>query len=416
MLKFNNTKRVLAWSLYDAGNSAFATTVMAGFFPLFFKMYWSHGSNPSLSTMQLGSANSAASLVVALLAPFLGAIADRGGFKRMFLSQFTAVAICATAGLYWVEQGGWFWAAALYVIAQVGFSGAIIFYDAQLTDVAKPSELHRVSALGYSLGYLGGGTLFAVNVVMYLKPELFGIVDGATGIRASFLSVAVWWFLFFLPGYFLIKDDKPHSRQPFFSAFRDAFWQLIETTKHVRRYRNVVLFLMAYWLYIDGVGTIIRMAVDYGMALGFEPGDLIKALLITQFVGFPSAIAFGKLGDSLGAKRAIYLALATYTGVTVYAYWLDSRADFYVLAIVIGLVQGGIQSLSRSMYAQIIPKGHQTEFFGFFNMLGKFAAIIGPMFMGYVTYITGNPRVGIFAIATFFVFGGLILSRVQEHR
>lgn len=274
--------------------------------------------------------------------------------------------------------------------------------------------MHRVSALGYALGYLGGGILFSVNVLMYLKPDWFGFSNGIFGIKASFLTVSIWWFLAFLPGFWLNKDKKPKVNEKLSLLLQKSINSLIQTGRDIRKYRNIVLFLAAYWLYIDGVGTVIRMAIDYGMSLGFDPSDLIKALLITQFVGFPASIAFGKLGDSIGAKNGIYIALAIYTCVSLYAYWMNDKVDFYGLAIAIGLAQGGIQALSRSLYAQITPKNQQTEFFGFFNMLGKFAAIIGPMFMGFVGYITKSPRISIVSIGLFFVIGGIILSFVKE--
>jgi len=409
-------RKIISWSLYDWANSAFATTVLAGFFPLFFKQYWSVGADATHSTLRLGLANSVASAIVVLLAPALGAIADRGASKKRFLLTFTGLGVLATGGLYLVGEGRWAGAAALFVAGTVGFSGANVFYDALLVSVADEDRVDFVSALGFSLGYLGGGLLFALNVGMVLAPGLFGIADAAQAVRVSFLTVAVWWALFTVPLVLWVEEPRAGEREPWRRAVPDGFRQLAATFREVRRLRVVFLFLLGYWLYIDGVDTIVRMAVDYGMSLGLDSNSLILALLVTQFVGFPSAIAFGKLGQRLGPKVGIFLALAVYVGVTVWGYFLDSEAEFFGMAVTIGLVQGGVQALSRSYYTRLIPAGKSGEFFGFYNMLGKFAAVVGPALMGWVAVLTGEPRNAIFAVTALLVAGGACLYFVDEEK
>lgn len=405
---------IIAWAMYDWANSAFATTVMAGFFPVFFKEYWSAEAEISVTTFKLGAANSLASILVALSAPFLGAMADRGGIRKRFLLTFAFLGIVVTGALYFVARGEWQWAATLYVLGIIGFSGSNIFYDSLLVDVAGEDKWDLVSALGFSLGYLGGGLLFALNVLMTLRPDFFGFADTGDAVRTSFFSVAIWWAVFSIPLMLFVKEHRSVNGPGNRHIVRDGVKQVLTTIGHVRRLRIVFLFLLGYWLYIDGVDTIIRMAVDYGMSLGFDSRSLILALLITQFVGFPSAIMFGKLGEKIGAKKGVLLALAVYLGVTIYGFFMDREAEFYILAGVIGLVQGGVQSLSRSLYARIIPKNLSAEFFGFYNLLGKSAAVVGPLLMGTISMKTGNPRLSILSIGVLFVSGALILMAVNE--
>jgi UMF1 family MFS transporter len=405
---------VLSWALYDWANSAFATTVMAGFFPLFFKQYWSAGTEATVSTFWLGMGNGVASGVVALLAPFLGAVADRGGTRVRLLLLFTLLGVSMTAGFYWVERGDWPMALTLYAVAMVGFSGGITFLDSLLLDVADEPEFDRVSAYGYALGYLGGGLLFLVNVVMYMRPGLFGLTDGAQAVRVAFVTVAAWWAVFSIPLMLFVRERGPAQRLAPMAALRAGWRELWSTVGHLRRYRVLVLFLIAYWLYIDGVNTVIKMAVDYGLALGFEAGSLITALLITQFVGFPAALAFGWIGDRLGARAGILIAIVVYIGTTLWAYVLDSVAEFYALAIIIGLVQGGIQSLSRSFFGRLVPREKSGEFFGFFNMMGKFAAVLGPVLTGWVALSTGSSRLAILSLIILFLAGGVLLWFVRE--
>ena len=411
----SGTRSRLYWAFYDWANSAFATTVIAGFFPLFLKQYWAADVPATQSTLYLGNTVAAASITVMFLAPVLGAIADRSGGRKRYLGFFMLIGVLATASLYLVPQGGWPWALLAYLFGVLGFFAANVFYDSLIVDVANEGKENgggstdRLSALGYALGYLGGGILFAVNVAMTLKPALFGLESAAQAVRISFLSVALWWLLFSLPLLLGVKEKRQGEQVSFFRAIRPGFRQLRDTFAEIRQYRAVFLFLIAYWLYIDGVDTIIHMAVDFGAALGFSSEALITALLLTQFVGFPAAIAFGYLGERWGTVRGIFLALLVYMGVTLWGYWLEAEWQFYVMAGIIGLVQGGVQSLSRAYYARIIPADKAAEFFGFYNMMGKFAAVLGPLLVAWTAGLTGDSRLAILSLLILFVSGAVML-------
>lgn len=413
-MKLTNKKQVLSWALYDWANSAYATTVMAGFFPVFFKQYWNNSAEATQSTFQLGLANSLAGIIVVILAPILGAIADRSSAKKKFLLFFAVMGMVMTGCLFLVEKGDNVLAIMLYIFATLGFMGGNIFSDSLIVDVSEEYERDLVSSIGYALGYLGGGLLFALNVAMTLWPESFGLVDSAQAVRLSFISVALWWAVFSIPVFLFVKESTSTRKKTGVSAFTSGFKQLLETFHEIRRLRVVFIFLLAYWLYIDGVDTVVRMAVDYGMSIGFDSNNLITALLITQFVGFPATIVFGFIGQKIGAKSGIMIAIGVYIIVVIWAYYMKDISEFYMIAVVIGLVQGGIQSLSRSFYSRIIPKVKSAEFFGFYNMWGKFAAIIGPLLMGWVGVMTGSSRISILSIALLLVAGAVILYFVDE--
>ena len=408
-----NKRSIWSWALYDWANSAYATTVMAGFFPLFFKEYWSDPNNPNQSTFYLGMANSLYAIVVAALAPFLGAIADQGSKKKKFLIFFAFLGSIMTGGLWIVNQGHWQMAVLFYILATIGFASANIFYDSLLPDIASEKNVDSVSSLGYGLGYLGGGLLFLLNVIMYLKPHLFGIPDGATAIRLSFVSVAIWWFVFTFPLILFVSESDDEKSVNLIKAINMGWKQLIETFKEIRNMRVVGLFLLAYFFYIDGVDTIVKMAVDYGMSLNFPNESLIIALLIVQFIAFPAALIYGWLAEKIGAKTGIMIGIIGYSIITFLGYFMTKVVHFYFLAVLIGLFQGGIQALSRSLYTRIIPPSKSAEFFGFYNMFGKFAAIIGPALVGTVTILYGNARVGILSILSLFILGAYFLSKVD---
>ncbi|MBF0429867.1 MAG: MFS transporter [Fibrobacteria bacterium] len=379
----NQKKEIWGWVLYDWANSAFATTVLAGFFPVFFKQYWSAGADVNTSTALLGLGNSLASLLVAIMAPVLGALADKCQAQKKFLIFFTYLGVLMTAGLFLVEKGDWELAIIIYALGNIGFFGAIIFYDSLLPRISSRENLDMVSAFGYAMGYLGGGILFLINVIMTLKPGLFGLADAGEAVRYSFLSVAVWWGGFALFTFIWIKDVQTKKEEiGLLQLIVMSMKDVIDTIKKIRGNRTILIFLLAYWFYIDGVDTIIRMAVDYGMSLGFATTDLISALLITQFVGFPSALLFGKLGERWDVRKAIFLALGIYVIITLGGAFMTNKREFYLLAAVVGMVQGGIQALSRSFYSRLIPAEESAKFFGFYNMLGKSAAIIGPLLIG----------------------------------
>jgi len=398
---------------YDWANSAYSTTVMAGFFPVFFKEYWNAGLSAVDSTFRLGMANSLASLIIVLMAPVLGAIADSLSRRKAMLFGFAFLGILMTAGLSLVGQGDWLLAAMLYVVSMIGFSGSNVFYDSLLPFVSSNDDIDRVSALGFSLGYLGGGLLLSVNVLMTMHPPWFGLVDNISAVRLSFLIVACWWAVFSLPLMFLVKEPRQNSSGRPEHYIGQGFVRIWHTLHEIRALHNIWVFLIAYWLYIDGIDTIMRMAVDYGLSLGFEQNSLIAALLITQFVGFPSAIAFGWLGSLFGPKTGIVTGLVIYMVVTVWASLMNTALEFYILALMIGLAQGGVQALSRSLYARMIPENRTAEFFGFYNMLGKSAAIIGPVMMGWIGLMTESSRIGLMSLLVLFILGSAVLLNVE---
>jgi UMF1 family MFS transporter len=404
---------VIAWALYDWANSAFSLAVVTAFVPVLLAGYWNDGAASTTTTFRLGMANSIASLVVALMAPLLGAVADRSGQRKGCLLALTAVGVATTAALYAVPAGLWFAAAALYVVASIGFTGSNALYDALLVDVASPHEYDRVSSYGYALGYLGGALLFTLSVIMAAQPSRFGLASSDHAARVAFLMVAGWWVVFSLPLAIWVPEAST-GRRGGPGALAGSFRELLMTLRAVRERRDLFVFLAAYWLYIDGVYTIIKMAVDYGLALGLTMQDLIQAILITNFVAFPAALVFGRLGELIGTRRGIYLGLAIYIATTTGAAFIETEAGFYALAVLIGLVQGGVQSLSRSFFARLVPSGRNAEYFGFYNMLGKFAAIIGPVLAGAVALLAGSQRVGILSILLLFIAGTWLLTRVRE--
>ncbi len=426
-----------AWAFYAWANSAFSTTVMAGFFPLLFKQYWSAGVDATESSYRLGVANSLSSLAIALVAPALGAVADAGGSRKRFLLASAAIGIAATTALFFVGTGAWTAAAVLYVVAAFGFSASMIFYDALLLDVSTRETSDYVSAYGFALGYLGGGLLFAINILMYRLPEQFGLSDGTTAARWSFLTVAAWWALFSIPLARTVRErvrtsttERPAagvargapaapgggvtSDRTRRAALLQGLRSISHTFTHLRRHRVVFLFLVGYWFYIDGVHTIVRMGMDYGLSLGFSAGTLIVALLMIQFVGFPATIAFGRMAERFGARAGILVAIGVYIAICVWGYRIQSAWEFFVLAGGIGLAQGGINSLSRSFYSRLIPADESAQFFGYYNTIGRFSAVLGPWVMGAVGLATGNPRLSMLALILFFVVGAAFLLRVPK--
>jgi len=332
--------------------------------------------------------------------------------------------IVMTSSLYMVSQDNWLLAIVLYVFAIIGFSGGNIFYYSLITFIASEKKLDSVSSLGFALGYLGGGLLFALNVWMTLHPEAFGFSGAHEAVKFSFLSVGIWWAVFSIPLLFLVKEPEIAKGPDGMNMVKAGLAQLTNTFHEIRHLKTIFIFLFAYWLYIDGVDTIIVMAIDYGISIGLQANDLIVALLITQFVGFPSAIGFGYLSGRIGAKRSIFIAIAVYLFVTVWGAFMQSRNEFYILAVTVGLVQGGVQALSRSFYARIIPPEKSAEYFGFYNMIGKFATVLGPVFMGGTGLLVRSmgyssntaSRVSITSLSIFFIIGGVLLYFVNEEK
>ena len=408
-------KKVISWALYDWANSAFATTVMAGFFPLFFKSFWAADLSPAESTAVIGTTNSLAGLFIMLLAPILGAYSDLGKLKKKFLAFFALLGVLSTGYLYFIPQGDWVIAASLYALAVVGFSGGNIFYDSLIVSVSKQDQRHKVSSLGFSMGYLGGGLLFVVNVLMYLNPAWFGLSSQSEAILWSFLSVAVWWAVFSLP-LFMSVEEKSNAEisKGLFETITEAFKAVASTLREIKKHKRVAIFLIAYWLYIDGVDTIVRMAIAYGSDIGLDASSMITALLLTQFVGFPATLVFGIFADKIGFKKILTIGISIYILVTFYAYYMSTALEFYILAGTVGLVQGGVQAISRSFFSTIIPVNKEAQFFGFYNLVGKSAVFLGPVLVSWVALIFGNPRFGILSLLFLLVPGLVLLWMVPD--
>ena len=409
-------KEVLSWALYDWANSAFATTVMAGFFPIFFKSYWAGELSGPESSAWLGTANSISGLAIVCIAPFLGALADITNKKKLFLGLFAFLGIIATGSLFFIAQGMWLTAMSVYIFACIGFSGGNVFYDSLLINVSSTENRNRVSALGYSLGYLGGGFLFVLNVAMYQSPEFFGLKSITEAVLFSFLSVSVWWGFFSIPILKYVKEnssDKIEIKITY--LITQSFQRVLSTFKDIRKYKTLSLFLLAYWLYMDGVDTIVRMALAYGADIGLEASDMILALIITQFVGFPATILYGILGDRFGLKLMLSIGIIGYIFVTIFSIFITNISGFYFLAFTIGLFQGGVQSISRTIFSQLIPAEKSAEFFGFYNLVGKSAVVLGPILVGWVAYTFDNPDYGILSLLLLFIPGLLVLWMVPKY-
>ena len=412
MKSSQSRQSIISWAFYDWANSAFSLSVVTAFVPVLLAQYWNDGAASTVTTFRLGWANSLASLLVALLAPVVGAIADRAGRRKGLLLIFAALGVVMTGAIYFVAQGQWLIAILLYIFASIGFSGSNSLYDSLLGAVSAEQDLDRVSALGFAFGYLGGALLFTLNILMVAHPDWFGLASDLEAARLAFLLVAIWWAVFSIPLLLYVREDRSAARSSAHPV-ADGLRQLRETLVKIRSHRETLIFLVAYWLYIDGVYTIIKMAVDYGLSQGLSMDDVLQAVLISNYIGFPAALAFGAIGSRFGAKRGIILALSVYVVATMMAPFISTETEFYGLAVAIGLVQGGVQSLSRSLFARLIPAGQTAEFFGFYNMLGKFAAILGPGLTGMVALVTGSQRIGILSIIVLFIAGLALLTRVR---
>ena len=408
-------KDAISWSLYDWANSAFATTVMAGFFPIFYKSYWASDLSNLESTAMVGYANSLSGLIVVLLAPILGAYADISTKRKKLLLLFASLGILCTASFYFIPQGEWMLAALLYAIAAVGFSGGNVFYDSLIVSVSDNENRNRVSALGYSLGYLGGGLLFLINVIMFLNPQLFGIESQSNAVLLSFFMVAVWWAFFSIPLLRNVKEQESERENPrFFQALKQSFNEVYQTLTEVRKYKNVAVFLLAYWFYMDGIDTIVRMATAYGTDIGLDASSMITALILTQFVGFPSTLIFGYFADRLGFKKILTIGILIYILISIFASRITTATEFYAMAIVVGLVMGGVQAVSRAYFSSIIPKDKEAQFFGFYNLVGKSAVVAGPALLAWISMIFNTPRAGILGLLVLFIPGLILLWMIPK--
>jgi UMF1 family MFS transporter len=409
-----------AWAMYDWANSAFQTTIIAAVFPIYYQKVAAAGQPEATAMSRFAWATTLAILIVAIIAPLLGAVADYTAIKKRLLAVFLAIGAAATAAMFWIGRGDWQLALVLFVIGNVGVAGSIVFYESLLPHLAEDQDLDRVSTAGYAVGYMGGGALLAINLMMIQKPEWFGIPDAGTATRLALASVAVWWVVFSIPLFRRVpepavrRESDESSRGG--SALAGGARRLLETFRELRRYRDAFVFLLAFLLYNDGIQTMIRMATIYGTQIGLPESAMITALLMTQFVGIPCAFVFGLVASRIGARTAVFAGLAVYVLITVLGYFMSTGLHFFALAGLVGMVQGGTQALSRSLFASMIPRHKSSEFFAFFSVFERYAGVLGPAIFAFVVEHSGSGRSAILAVAVFFVVGGALLTLVDDTR
>jgi UMF1 family MFS transporter len=406
-----------AWAWYDWANSAYFTTVITAVFPAFYATYAAAGLPAADATARFALITTVSVAVIAVASPILGAVADYSGIKKRLLAMFMTVGAAAAAAMVVIQEGDWWLASVLFFIGNIGVSGSLVFYDSLLPNVARPEETDRVSAAGYALGYLGGGSLLILNLAWILQPQTFGFADTATATKASFASVAVWWIVFSLP--LLRKVPEPPVRlDP--GERRDAgilaaaFGRLGRTFRDIRKYRHAFLLFLAMLLYQDGIQTIIRMASVYGAEVGIDQNAQIAAFIMVQFLGIPFSFLFGALGARIGTKRAIFVSLVVYTIATILGFFMTTVTHFFILAALVATVQGGSQALSRALFARLIPMSKSSEFFGFYAVAERFATVLGPLVFTLSVMLTGSSRFAVLFIILFFIAGGALLSLVDE--
>jgi UMF1 family MFS transporter len=416
-------RAINAWAMYDWANSAFVTTIMAAVLPVYYTSVAAANLPANIATAYWGFTTSISALIAAVISPILGAMADFRGSKKRFLTIFMLLGVSGTALLYFVRTGDWLLGSLFFLIGNIGFAGSLVYYDALLPHVARPEELDQVSSRGYAMGYIGGGVLLAINLAMILFVPGFFPAEQEASItelmtRMSFLTVAVWWFIFTLP--LLRNVSEPRRRilpgEETFSPLQASFNRLRQTFKEIRNYRDLSLFLLAFWVYANGIGTIITMATAYGNEIGIGQTTLIGTLLMVQFLAAPFAILFGRLAKRIGPKKAIYLSLSVYTLISIAGYFLRVEWQFWALGAAVATVQGGSQALSRSVMGRMIPKSKSAEFFGFFSVFEKFATIAGPFLFGVVSTVMGESRLSIVSLVIFFAAGMLLLRNVNIER
>lgn len=411
-----------AWALYDWANSAFITVVITAIFPSYFRKVANASDvalHPAIATERLAITTAIALTIVTVLAPVLGAIADAHPIKKKFLAFFMALGVGSTAAMYSLGPDQWLLACVLFGLGNIGAMGSFVFYDALLPHIASKDEVDKVSTAAYALGYISGGIVLIAAITLIENPELLGLADKEEASRVSFVLVAIWWVLFSIPLFKTVPEPvisfkrKRRRGQERSNSVGRALSRLTETFTELRRYRQAFVFLLAFLLYNDGVGTIIKFAVIYGEEIGLDTVAMIKAIVLVQFVGIPCTFLFGNLAGRLSAKTAIYIGLVVYSGVSILGFFMTTSTHFFMLAGLVGLVQGGVQALSRSLFSTLIPKHRASEFFGLFAVFEKFAGILGPLLFALVIGLTGSSRPAILAIILFFLFGGLLLSRVN---
>lgn len=401
-----------SWVMYDWANSAYSIAITTALLPLFFKMMTkSAGIEASDSTAYWGYINSAGSIVIAILAPILGTIADYKDYKKRFFTFFFTIGVFFTASLAIVPDGNWKLLLVFYILTALGFSGANIFYDAFLVDVTENKNMDSVSSKGFAYGYIGSTIPFIIGIAIVYFYEKLGITE-VMAYQLAFVITALWWGLFTIPFLKQVKQRYyiARERNPIGNSLR----RIYKTFKNIRKYKQAFMFLIAYFFYIDGVDTIIKMAGTYGDDMGIEAVDLLIILLATQFVAFPFALLYGKLSERFTGKKMLYVAISIYIFICIYAYQMDTVLEFWILAMLVASSQGGIQALSRSYFGKLIPKENSNEFFGFYNIFGKFAAILGPVLLGVITQITGHSKYGVLSISGLFIIGLLVLIKVPN--
>lgn len=411
-----------AWALYDWANSGLVTVIITAVFPIYFVSVAGAELEPEVATSRFALISALSLFAAALLAPLLGALADARAAKKRYLAVFMAVGLTATSAMFAIDHGQWVLAGVLFGVANLGVVASFVFYDALLPHVARPGELDRLSSAGYALGYIGGGLLLALALALLQRPEWFGLPAGlglspdqsTLPARLAFVSVGVWWLVFSIPLFLWVREPaataRPDEPRP---GLRRAFADLARTLRDLMGLRQTFLLLIAFLIYNDGIGTIIRMATPFGEELGLDRAAMITAILMVQFIGIPCAFLFGGLARRVGAKASIQLGIGVYFLITLVAWRMDSEADFYLLAGLVGLVQGGVQALSRSLFASMIPAQRSGEFFGLFAVLEKFAGVAGPAFFWLASVTTGSNRAGLISVVLFFAVGGLLLARVD---
>ncbi len=413
-----------AWALYDWANSAVVTTIIAAVYPIYFYRVAGAGLPEGLATQRFAIATFLAMLGLAILAPILGAVADRWAVKKRLLAVFLTAGSMATAGMFFIQPGDWLLALVLLVIVELSVASTFVFYDALLPHIAAHDEVDRVSTTGYALGYLGGGLLLALNLAWIERPQWFGLPHGESltaaqstlPTRLAFLSVAVWWAVFSIPLFLRVPEpavDEAVSSRSGQSRLQQSWAQLKSMVDALRQYNQAGRMLLAFLLYNEGIGTIIKMAAIYGAELGLKTGSMVGSMLIVQFVGIPCTVLFGALAGKLGAKRSIYLGLGVYLGIAALGYFMQSEWHFLALALLVGMVQGGTQGLSRSLFASLIPRQRSAQFFSLFALSEKLAGLLGPGLFVATIALTGSSRYAIASVVLFFVTGGLLLSRVD---
>lgn len=407
----------MSWILYDWANSAFILIVTTTFLPIFFKDIVAVGLNPVLATAKWGTTNSLVSLGIALLAPFLGTLSDYPGYKKRLWATCLTVGVCFTFSLTFVGAGMVELCLILYFFAKLGYSGSLIFYDAFLVDVTPPERRDELSASGYAWGYVGSLIPFGIILGLFQNAQSLDLPSPRL-FSLAFMLTGLWWFGFSLP--FLLKVKQKVSVIPQGNPIKYTLITLRQSLEKIKTQFSIWFFLLAYFFYIDGVDTLILMAIPYGRDVGIEGLALLKVVLVVQILGFPFTLLYGKLAKTWGAKPLIFLALGVYLTTVILGFFLPviprhtQKMAYWFIAFLIGSSQGGIQALSRSFLTTLIPPERAGEYFGFYNIFGKFAVILGPFMVGYIGKVTGHTRWGILSLALNFILGAFLLSRVKD--